>query len=178
MPMPSEQLHKLASLPQPSRSLSSRKPAYVRLMDDIKSAWPVEQACLLLQDLRGRLLSSASTPLKTMAKRKLRLFTLALASLTLPVMSMGQDSNAQPQVEVSQPSKPADFNDDIYYRNKLEYSHELGVLPANILLSSMSLWAIITRKSPFITRLFPYSLPSDGRWANSMVPEYCAGIPI
>jgi len=45
---------------------------------------------------------------------------------------MGQDSNAQPQVETSPPSKPADFNDDIYYRNKLEYSQELGVLSINI----------------------------------------------
>jgi hypothetical protein len=102
------------------------------LSDDIKSEWPVEQACLLLQNLRGRRLSFARTPLKTMAKRKLKLFTLALASLTLPVMSMGQDSNTQPQVEVSQPLKQADFNNDIYYRNKLEYSQELGVLPINI----------------------------------------------
>jgi hypothetical protein len=45
---------------------------------------------------------------------------------------MGQDSNTQPQVEVTQPSKSADFNDDIYYRNKLEYSEEVGVLPINI----------------------------------------------
>ncbi len=27
---------------------------------------------------------------------------------------------------------PRDFNDDIYYRNKLEYSFEMGVLPINI----------------------------------------------
>jgi hypothetical protein len=67
-----------------------------------------------------------------MIKRNLKFFTLALACLTQPVLSMGQDSNTQPQAEVSQSSKPADFNNDIYYRNKLEYSQELGVLPVNI----------------------------------------------
>jgi hypothetical protein len=67
-----------------------------------------------------------------MAKRNLKLFTLALAYLTQPVLFMGQDSNAHPQVEVYQASKSADFNNDIYYRNKLEYSQELGVLPINI----------------------------------------------
>jgi hypothetical protein len=45
---------------------------------------------------------------------------------------MGQDSKAQPPGEVSQASKPADFNTDIYYRNKLEASLETGVLPINI----------------------------------------------
>jgi hypothetical protein len=45
---------------------------------------------------------------------------------------MGQDANTQPLVNVPAASKPADFNDEIYYRNKLEYSQELGVLPINI----------------------------------------------
>jgi hypothetical protein len=67
-----------------------------------------------------------------MGKRNLKLFTLALAYLTQPVLFMGQDSIAQPQVEVYRASKSADFNNDIYYRNKLEYSQELGVLPINI----------------------------------------------
>ncbi|MGA3292742.1 MAG: acyloxyacyl hydrolase [Candidatus Acidiferrales bacterium] len=67
-----------------------------------------------------------------MTKRNLRLFTLFLACLTQPALCMGQDSNSQPSDEVSQASKPADFNTDIYYRNKLEFSLETGVLPINI----------------------------------------------
>jgi hypothetical protein len=67
-----------------------------------------------------------------MTKPCLKLLALVLASLLLPGLSLGQDAGAQPQVEVSPPAKPADFNDEIYYRNKLEYSQELGVLPINI----------------------------------------------
>lgn len=39
----------------------------------------------------------------------------------------------EPSDETSRDSKPADFNRDIYYRNKLEYSFETGWLPNNIL---------------------------------------------
>jgi hypothetical protein len=67
-----------------------------------------------------------------MVKRNLKLFTIALACLTRPMLSAGQDSNTQPQVEVSRSSKSADFNNDIYYRNKLEFSLETGWLPNNI----------------------------------------------
>src|SRR5438105_5825480 len=37
-----------------------------------------------------------------------------------------------PLVETSRVSKPADFNRDIYYRNKLEFSLDAGWLPINI----------------------------------------------
>lgn len=67
-----------------------------------------------------------------MTKRTVMSFTLFLACLTEPILSMGQDSQTQPQGEVSQSLKPPDFNTDIYYRNKLEYSLEMGVLPINI----------------------------------------------
>jgi hypothetical protein len=57
---------------------------------------------------------------------------MALACLTRPLLSAGQDSNILPRAEVSRPLKSSDFNNDIYYRNKLEYSQEVGVLPFNI----------------------------------------------
>lgn len=41
-------------------------------------------------------------------------------------------SLVQPSDETSRDSKPADFNRDIYYKNKLEYSLETGWLPFNI----------------------------------------------
>lgn len=55
------------------------------------------------------------------------------------VMAEGQPADENqaatdppPDAVMLAPSKPADFNEEIYYRNKLEYSVETGVLPINI----------------------------------------------
>ena len=64
--------------------------------------------------------------------RNLTLFTLILACLTHPALSLGQNSNSQPSDDILQASKPADFNRSIYYKNKLEFSLETGWLPINI----------------------------------------------
>lgn len=45
---------------------------------------------------------------------------------------MCEDANAESSVGVFRPLEPADFNTEIYYRNKLEFSQEVGVLPINI----------------------------------------------
>src|ERR1700724_693009 len=66
-----------------------------------------------------------------MAKRNLKLFTLLLACLAQPALSMGQDGTASDEViPVSRPAP--DYNTDIYYRNKLEFSLDTGALPINI----------------------------------------------
>ena len=58
---------------------------------------------------------------------------LVVAFLSQPVLLMCEDSNnIKPSVAVFGPSKQTDFNDYIYYRNKLEFSQEVGVLPINI----------------------------------------------
>src|ERR1700719_1744645 len=44
----------------------------------------------------------------------------------------GEDSKNEPALERLQDSKPPDFNRDIYYRNKLEFSLDGGWLPINI----------------------------------------------
>ena len=67
-----------------------------------------------------------------MSIRHLTLFTVILACLTRPALSLGQDSKSQPSDEISGVSKPADFNRSIYYKNKLEFSLETGWLPINI----------------------------------------------
>jgi hypothetical protein len=68
-----------------------------------------------------------------MAKRNLKSFILLLACLAQPALSMGQDGTASPSDEVVPVSRPApDFNSDIYYRNKLEFSLDTGALPINI----------------------------------------------
>jgi hypothetical protein len=67
-----------------------------------------------------------------MTMRSLKLLVLALAYLARPVLLMGQDANIPPRTDALSPAKPADFTDEIYYRNKLEYSQEVGVLPFNI----------------------------------------------
>jgi hypothetical protein len=45
---------------------------------------------------------------------------------------MGENPNGVPTIAVVQQPKPADFNRDIYYKNKLEFSLEGGWLPQNI----------------------------------------------
>src|SRR5713101_1869081 len=71
-----------------------------------------------------------------MSLRNLTLLTIILACLILPTPSMGQDSATQPSTQPSSrillESKPADFNRNIYYKNKLEFSLETGWLPINI----------------------------------------------
>lgn len=68
-----------------------------------------------------------------MTRRNLKLFILFLACLAQPALSRGQDAEGPPSDAVIQiPSKPPDFNKDIYYRNKLEFSFETGALPINI----------------------------------------------
>jgi len=44
----------------------------------------------------------------------------------------GGDSDYQPSIEGSGSARPADFNRDIYYRNKLEFSLEGGWHPINV----------------------------------------------
>src|SRR6266436_1120948 len=59
-----------------------------------------------------------------------------MAAFLVPAPSMGQDSatqpSAQPSSKILLESKPADFNKNIYYKNKLEFSLETGRHPINI----------------------------------------------
>lgn len=68
--------------------------------------------------------------------RYLALLILTLACLTWPRPSFGQNSTTQPSTVPSdailQEAKRRDFNDNIYYKNKLEFSMETGWLPINI----------------------------------------------
>ena len=71
--------------------------------------------------------------------KRLMFFALLLGCFALPawsddqVRTEDQAAAAPPSDAVMlAPAKPADFNDEIYYRNKLEYSLETGVLPINI----------------------------------------------
>jgi hypothetical protein len=68
-----------------------------------------------------------------MTKRDLRLLILLLVWLGLPSLLKGQDAKTGSGDEVMPvPSAPVDFNKDIYYKNKLEFSLETGALPINI----------------------------------------------
>lgn len=69
---------------------------------------------------------------------KLTLFALTLACLGNPALSRGQvsttppSSTDQPSGEILRVAKRADFNEGIYYKNKLEFSLQSGWLPNNI----------------------------------------------
>jgi hypothetical protein len=64
--------------------------------------------------------------------RNLVFFTVMLACLAHPTLSLGQDGNSQPSGKFLRTPKPADSNRSIYYKNKLEFSLETGWLPVNI----------------------------------------------
>jgi hypothetical protein len=55
-----------------------------------------------------------------------------LALKTMPTLSICQESPSPLLVGATRAYTPVDFNTDIYYRNKLEFSQEVGVLPINI----------------------------------------------
>jgi hypothetical protein len=71
-----------------------------------------------------------------MSQRKLALLILTLACLAQPRPSFGQDSTTQPSIQPSdvilREAKKPDFNENIYYKDKLEFSAETGWLPINI----------------------------------------------
>jgi Lipid A 3-O-deacylase (PagL) len=65
-----------------------------------------------------------------MRLRTVMLFVLMLAALSY--RARGQESKRQSSDKSLRKPKRADFNRDIYYRNKLEFSLEAGWLPINI----------------------------------------------
>jgi hypothetical protein len=91
----------------------------------------LEDSGLLKDGLSFASILTYSNLLK-MSIRNLMLFALMLACLTLPALSIGQDSKSQPSDKILRDSKSADFNRNIYYKNKLEFSLETGWLPINI----------------------------------------------
>ncbi len=74
---------------------------------------------------RGRLCSEQS-------KQNLKLMTLLLLCVLQPALGRSQDVKSQSEAKVSHSPDSPDFNTDIYYRNKLEFSLDTGGLPINI----------------------------------------------
>lgn len=64
--------------------------------------------------------------------RDLKCLTLLLVCLTQPAHAIAQEAQAQTVEQVASRAKLRDFNTDIYYRNKLEFSLDTGGLPINI----------------------------------------------
>jgi hypothetical protein len=66
-----------------------------------------------------------------MSVRKLILLALMLGCLAQALKSIAQDPASQPSQETLRIPKP-DFNKEIYYKNRLDFSFESGWLPVNI----------------------------------------------
>lgn len=81
------------------------------------------------------------------------LLLLPLISLALARPAVGQDTDNQSSSNTLSNQKSADFNRDIYYKNKLEFSFESGWLPINIPM----VWDILT-SSPYTTWPLQYTL--------------------
>lgn len=97
-----------------------------------------------------------------MNNRILWLSAFFLVCLTDPILSTGQDSKNQPAVGVVHNSDRADFNTFIYYRNKLEFSQEVGVLPFNIPFPFDAFVGVDYTQSPLHYTLVP--IISSLRW--------------
>jgi Lipid A 3-O-deacylase (PagL) len=67
-----------------------------------------------------------------MGIRYLPLFAVILLCLTFPALSPGKSSKTEPSNPILGLPKSTDFNRNIYYKNKLEFSEETGWLPINI----------------------------------------------
>lgn len=67
-----------------------------------------------------------------MPRGSLLLLALILGSIISPPRCLGQASDSQPSTQIFRSPKPPDFNKNIYYQNKLEFSMEAGWLPINI----------------------------------------------
>lgn len=69
-----------------------------------------------------------------MTTRRLHIFVPILVSILVSATfsARAEDPNSQSREVLLSGPKGVDFNDEIYYRNKLEYSFEVGVLPVNI----------------------------------------------
>ncbi len=67
-----------------------------------------------------------------MTQRTLRLLALFLACQIPTSGLIGQDVKPEASGGATPAYRRDDFNQDIYYRNKLEFSQEAGVLPINI----------------------------------------------
>ena len=67
-----------------------------------------------------------------MSIRTLAVFTLSLACLGLATPSFAQELTIQPSEDAPATSEPADFNRDIYYKNKLEFGFDAGFLNNNV----------------------------------------------
>ncbi len=63
---------------------------------------------------------------------KLILLALSVACLVQATNSIAQDSQSQSSDKTVVVPERADFNEEIYYKNKLEFSFESGWLPINI----------------------------------------------
>ena len=73
---------------------------------------------------------SAAT--STQATRHLQMPDLEARESPAPPSNPGERSSVPPLIERLPVSKPADFNREIYYRNKLEFSLDGGWLPINV----------------------------------------------
>jgi hypothetical protein len=64
--------------------------------------------------------------------RRWFLWSCLLPFFGSPGADLAEDVHSAILSTKTQPVSTGDFNDEIYYRNKLEYSQEVGVLPINI----------------------------------------------
>ncbi len=107
--------------------------------------------------------------------RKMFFFTLILACLTQPALSIAQDSKSQFSDESLLASEPADFNRKVYFKHKLEFSLDSGWLPNNIPFIFDPFMGEKWSRVPMDYTLVPIIPSLRWHWGNVAGPSFIRG---
>jgi len=102
-------------------------------------------------------------------------FTLILACLAQPVPSIGQDSKSQVSGETLLKLEPGDFNREIYFKHKLEFSLDMGWLPNNIPFIFDPFMGEKWARVPMDYTLVPIIPSLRWHWGNVAGPSFIRG---
>jgi len=83
-----------------------------------------------------------------------------------PGLSVGQDSKNQQSNEILTESRPADFNREIYFKHKLEFSLDTGWLPNNIPFIFNPLMGEKWAQNPLDYKLVPLIFSLRWHWGD------------
>ena len=102
-------------------------------------------------------------------------FILTLACLTISTMALGQGSKDEFSDESLLRSGRADFNREIYFKHKLEFSLDAGWLPNNMPFIFNPLMGETWARTPLDYTLVPLIVSLRWHWGNVAGPSFIRG---
>src|SRR5438445_4844915 len=110
-----------------------------------------------------------------MNTRNLMFYVPILALLVRPAVSIGQDSKNQQANKILSESGLTDFNREIYFKHKLEFSLDAGWLPNNIPFLFNPLMGERWAQNPLDYTLVPIIFSLRWHWGNIAAPSFIRG---